>query len=48
MIRFRTDFEKKRGTTETMSLDREGDSWKVLGLISSEGGASRVRHSPRS
>ena len=32
MVRFRTDFENKRGATETVSLDREGDSWKVVGI----------------
>ncbi|MFV1920771.1 DUF4019 domain-containing protein [Sphingomonas sp. MJ1 (PH-R8)] len=32
IIRFRTDSENKRGATETVSLDREGDSWKVVGL----------------
>lgn len=28
-IRFRTAFENKRGATETVLLDRDGDSWKV-------------------
>ncbi len=32
MVRFRTDFANKRGATETLSLDREGDSWKVAGI----------------
>jgi DNA-binding CsgD family transcriptional regulator len=32
MVRFRTDFENKRGATETVSLDREGGSWKVVGV----------------
>jgi DNA-binding CsgD family transcriptional regulator len=32
MVRFRTDFENRRGATETVSLDREGDSWKVVGV----------------
>lgn len=32
MVRFRTDFENRRGATETVSLDREGDSWKVVGI----------------
>ena len=32
MVRFRTDFENRHGATETLSLDREGDSWKVVGI----------------
>ena len=32
MVRFRTDFENRRGATETVSLDREGDHWKVVGI----------------
>jgi hypothetical protein len=32
MVRFRTDFENRRGATETVSLDCEGDSWKVVGV----------------
>jgi DNA-binding CsgD family transcriptional regulator len=32
MVRFRTDFENKRGATETVSLDREGEIWKVVGV----------------
>ncbi|MFZ3485674.1 DUF4019 domain-containing protein [Sphingomonas sp. 3-13AW] len=32
MVRFRTDFENRRGATETVSLDREGGSWKVVGV----------------
>ena len=29
MIRFRTDFENRRGATKTVSLDCESGSWKV-------------------
>lgn len=32
LIRFRTDFANKSGALETLSLDREGDSWKVVGI----------------
>ena len=32
VVRFRTDFANKSGATETLSLDREGDSWKVVGI----------------
>lgn len=32
LVRFRTDFANKRGATETLSLDREGESWKVVGV----------------
>ncbi|MEA3061304.1 MAG: hypothetical protein QOJ94_1085 [Sphingomonadales bacterium] len=31
LVRFRTDFAHKRGATETLSLAREGESWKVAG-----------------
>jgi hypothetical protein len=31
-IQFRTDFTNKRGVTETLSLIREGGSWKVAGI----------------
>lgn len=31
-VRFRTDFANKSGATETLSLDREGDAWKVVGI----------------
>ncbi|WBH15622.1 helix-turn-helix domain-containing protein [Sphingomonas radiodurans] len=31
-VQFRTDFANKRGATETLSLDRDGDSWKVVGI----------------
>jgi DNA-binding CsgD family transcriptional regulator len=31
-VRFRTDFANKRGATETVSLDREGGEWKVVGI----------------
>ena len=32
VVRFRTDFERRAGVTETLSLDREGDAWKVVGV----------------
>lgn len=32
MVRFRTDFAKKPGAIETVSLDRDGDGWKVAGV----------------
>ena len=31
-IRFRTDFANKRAATETLSLDREGDAWRIVGI----------------
>jgi DNA-binding CsgD family transcriptional regulator len=31
MIRFKTDFANKAGAVETLSLAREGESWKVVG-----------------
>ncbi|MEA3033931.1 MAG: hypothetical protein QOH86_1947 [Sphingomonadales bacterium] len=31
VVRFRTDFAAKAGATETLSLAREGESWKVAG-----------------
>jgi DNA-binding CsgD family transcriptional regulator len=31
LVRFRTDFANKPGATETLSLAREGESWKVAG-----------------
>ncbi|MGJ3628719.1 DUF4019 domain-containing protein [Sphingomonas sp. MMS24-JH45] len=31
-VRFRTDFEHKRGAIETLSLVREGGAWKVAGI----------------
>ena len=32
LVRFQTDFANKKGAIETLSLDREGDSWKVVGI----------------
>ena len=32
MVRFRTDFANRKGAIETLSLDREGGSWKVVGI----------------
>lgn len=32
MVRFHTDFANRKGATETLSLDREGDGWKVVGV----------------
>lgn len=32
MVRFRTDFENRRDAIETVSLDREGGNWKVVGV----------------
>lgn len=32
VVRFRTDFANKRGVIETVSLDREGGDWKVVGI----------------
>ena len=31
LVRFRTDFAAKAGATETLSLAREGDRWRVVG-----------------
>src|SRR3954454_11773545 len=31
LVRFRTDFANKRGATETLSLAREGEGWRVVG-----------------
>lgn len=31
LVRFKTDFANKAGATETLSLAREGESWKVAG-----------------
>lgn len=33
LVRFRTDFAGKAGAVETLSLVREGESWKVVGYI---------------
>ena len=33
MVRFRTDFANKPGATETLSLAREGEGWRVAGYI---------------
>lgn len=33
LVRFRTDFANKAGATETLSLDREGGSWRVVGYF---------------
>ena len=33
LVRFRTDFAGKAGATETLSLAREGGSWRVAGYI---------------
>lgn len=33
LVRFRTDFANKAGATETLSLAREGESWKVAGYF---------------
>ena len=33
LVRFRTDFANKPGATETLSLDREGGSWRVVGYF---------------
>jgi DNA-binding CsgD family transcriptional regulator len=33
VVRFRTDFATKPGATETLSLAREGDGWRVAGYI---------------
>ena len=32
MVKFRTDFANRKGVVETVSLDREGDSWRVVGI----------------
>lgn len=32
MLRFKTDFANKAGMTETLSLDREADQWRVVGI----------------
>jgi DNA-binding CsgD family transcriptional regulator len=33
VVRFKTDFAAKAGATETLSLAREGDGWRVAGYI---------------
>ncbi len=33
LVRFRTQFANKPAATETLSLSREGESWKVAGYI---------------
>jgi DNA-binding CsgD family transcriptional regulator len=33
LVRFRTDFANKAGATETISLAREGQSWRVAGYF---------------
>jgi DNA-binding CsgD family transcriptional regulator len=33
VVRFKTDFAAKAGATETLSLAREGDAWRVAGYI---------------
>jgi hypothetical protein len=33
LVRFRTDFANKAGATETLSLAREGDGWRVAGYV---------------
>ncbi|MFL6856903.1 MAG: DUF4019 domain-containing protein [Allosphingosinicella sp.] len=33
LVRFKTDFAAKPGATETLSLAREGESWRVAGYI---------------
>lgn len=33
LVRFRTDFANKPGATETLSLNREGESWRVVGYF---------------
>jgi DNA-binding CsgD family transcriptional regulator len=33
VVRFKTDFAAKRGATETLSLAREGDGWRVAGYV---------------
>ncbi len=33
LVRFRTDFANKAGATETLSLAREGASWRVAGYF---------------
>jgi DNA-binding CsgD family transcriptional regulator len=33
LVRFHTDFANKRGATETLSLAREGDGWRVAGYV---------------
>lgn len=32
VVRFRTDFANKAGATETISLTREGEAWRVVGI----------------
>lgn len=31
-VRFRTDFAGKRGAIETLSLERDGDAWRIAGI----------------
>lgn len=33
MLTFKTDFAQKPGTVETLSLQREGDAWRVVGYM---------------
>ena len=32
LVQFHTDFANRQGATETVSLDREGGSWKIVGI----------------
>ena len=32
-IRFRTSFAENRGATEVLALNREGNQWRVVGII---------------
>ena len=32
VVKFRTRFANKDETVETVTLDREGDSWRVVGI----------------
>ena len=32
MVKFRTDYASKPGAIETLSLVREGDAWRVVGV----------------
>jgi DNA-binding CsgD family transcriptional regulator len=33
MIRFRTDYTNKPGATEKVTLEREGEGWRVVGIV---------------
>ncbi|WP_022679143.1 DUF4019 domain-containing protein [Sandarakinorhabdus limnophila] len=33
VVKFRTDYARKAGAIETLSMAREGDGWRVAGIM---------------